>query len=99
MVEGVVGGKRLSLGGSVEGSITTAPDPTYAFDDGQPSSNFNTGDFRDKDNVKGSIAFHVSLVDDLTYPGAARFGDVVFDQSTRIDIVEGHGQRRFSMRI
>src|SRR2546430_8711988 len=67
------------------------PDPTDALDDGQPASDLNTRDLSDKDDAMRLAAQGVLLIDQLAYPGASRFGDVIFHQSTRIEVVEGQG--------
>src|SRR5262245_35035079 len=67
------------------------PDPTYALDDGQPGSDRNTCDISDKDDMMSLAAHRVLLIDHLAYPGTSWFGDVIFHQSTRIEVVEGHG--------
>ena len=74
------------------GSIPLCPpDPTDALDDGQPGSELNARDLNNKDDVMRLAARGVLLIDHLAYPGTSRFGDVIFHQSTRIEVVEGHG--------
>jgi len=67
------------------------PDPTDALDDGQPGSDLNTRDLSDKDDVMRLAARGVLLIDHLADPGTSWFGDVIFHQSTRIEVVEGQG--------
>ena len=68
-----------------------SPDPTDSLDDGQPGSDLNTCDLSDKDDMMSLAAQGVLPIDHLAYPGASRFGDVIFHQSTRIEVVEGRG--------
>jgi hypothetical protein len=68
-----------------------SPDLTDTLDDGQPGSDLNTCDLSDKDDMMGLAAHGVLLIDHLAYPGTSWFGDVIFHQSTRIEVVEGHG--------
>jgi hypothetical protein len=67
------------------------PDPTDALDDGQPGSDLNMCDLSDKDDMMSMAAHGVLLIDQLADSGTSRFGDVIFHQSTRIEVVEGHG--------
>jgi hypothetical protein len=70
------------------GAIPLYPrDPTDTLDDGQPSSDLNSWDLSDKDDMTSLSTYWFLLIDHLPYPGTSRFADVIFHQSTRIEVV------------
>ena len=82
---------KLSSEASVFSISLRLLDPVYAFNKCETRRDLYPRDFRNKDEVKGLASCCLACFDELTYPRAAWFGDVVFDQGTGIKVVEGHG--------
>src|SRR3972149_10672551 len=86
-----------------ESTIFSVPipssNPTHALNHGQTGSNFHARNFGDQDDIIVLVCFWFPLFNQMTHPSAARFGDIVFNQSASIEVVESHAQRRFSIMI
>jgi len=81
---------KLSSEASVLSISLRLLDPVYAFNDCETRSDLYTRDFRNKDEMTGLASCCLAFFDELAYPRAAWFGDVVFDQGAGIKVVEGH---------
>ena len=65
-----------------------SPDSAYTLDHGEPRRDLHARDFRDKNDMTKMTGFCGSLVDQLTNPRAAWFGDVVCDQCAGVKVIE-----------